>query len=47
MDTELGVDLLERMLCYDPAKRATAEMAMEHTYFEDVRRERVEVEGRE
>ena len=39
---EIGVDLLERMLCYDPTKRVTAEIAMEHPYFEEVRRERVE-----
>jgi len=32
-----GVDLLEKMLTYDPAKRISARQALKHPYFEDVR----------
>jgi serine/threonine protein kinase len=35
LDTD-GVDLLEQMLHYDPAKRITAADAMKHSYFRDV-----------
>lgn len=31
-----GVDLLEQMLQYDPAKRITAADAMVHPYFSDL-----------
>ena len=31
-----GVDLLARMLEYDPAKRITAKAAMDHPYFNDL-----------
>lgn len=31
-----GVDLLEQMLQYDPAKRITAADAMNHPYFNDL-----------
>jgi serine/threonine protein kinase len=31
-----GVDLLEQMLQYDPAKRVTAADAMVHPYFSDL-----------
>lgn len=31
-----GVDLLEQMLQYDPAKRITAADAMKHPYFSDL-----------
>lgn len=33
-----GYDLLMKMLQYDPSKRCTAEQAMKHPYFEDVKR---------
>lgn len=31
-----GIDLMERMLVYDPLKRITAKSALEHPYFADV-----------
>lgn len=31
-----GVDLLQRMLIYDPAKRITAQEARQHEYFNDI-----------
>lgn len=31
-----GVDLLEQMLQYDPAKRITAADAMKHPFFSDL-----------
>lgn len=31
-----GVDLLENMLRFDPAKRITASEAMKHPYFDDL-----------
>ncbi|EPQ28963.1 uncharacterized protein PFL1_03253 [Pseudozyma flocculosa PF-1] len=31
--TENGVDLLSRLLCYDPAQRITADEALRHPYF--------------
>ncbi|CAI0628181.1 unnamed protein product [Linum tenue] len=34
-----GLDLLEQMLKYDPAKRISAKNAMEHPYFDDVVKE--------
>lgn len=34
-------DLLEKMLTVDFSKRITASEALEHPYFEDVRRERI------
>jgi serine/threonine protein kinase len=33
----LGVDLLEKMLTYDPAKRISARQALRHPYFDDMR----------
>jgi serine/threonine protein kinase len=33
---EDGVDLLEQMVQYDPAKRITAADAMNHPYFHDL-----------
>lgn len=33
---EQGVDLMEQMLQYDPAKRITAADAMKHPYFSDL-----------
>jgi cyclin-dependent kinase len=33
---EAGVDLLSKMLQYEPAKRISAKMAMEHPYFDDL-----------
>lgn len=35
---EYGVDLLTRMLQYDPAKRITAQIALTHTFFHDMMR---------
>lgn len=32
----VGVDLMERMLTYDPLKRISAKSALEHPYFEDI-----------
>jgi cyclin-dependent kinase len=32
-----GIDLLSRMLQYDPAKRISAEQAMQHPYFKDLK----------
>jgi serine/threonine protein kinase len=37
----IGLDLLTRMLQYDPNKRLSAEQAMKHTYFNDVSRRAV------
>jgi len=34
---QAGIELLSRMLQYDPAKRISAEMAMKHQYFKDVK----------
>ncbi|XP_073307030.1 cell division control protein 2 homolog A-like [Primulina huaijiensis] len=31
-----GIDLLDKMLRYDPSKRITAKLALEHEYFKDV-----------
>jgi len=31
-----GVDLLSRMLAYDPQRRVTARMALQHSYFADI-----------
>ena len=36
-----GVDLLTRMLKYDPAKRITAQKALEHAFFYDMARGQV------
>lgn len=33
---DLGADLLEKMLCYDPNKRITAQLALLHPYFKDL-----------
>ncbi len=33
----IGVDLLSRMLQFDPAKRISAETAMKHPYFRDLK----------
>uniref|UniRef100_A0A6V1T4R7 Cyclin-dependent kinase 2 homolog n=1 Tax=Heterosigma akashiwo TaxID=2829 RepID=A0A6V1T4R7_HETAK len=32
----LGVDLLQRMLCYDPGQRISAQDAMDHPFFDDL-----------
>jgi serine/threonine protein kinase len=34
---EDGLDLLARMLTYDPNKRITAQMAVKHSYFNDLK----------
>ncbi|KAM3702994.1 hypothetical protein ACJW31_04G064100 [Castanea mollissima] len=31
-----GIDLLSKMLCYDPSRRITARSALEHEYFKDI-----------
>ncbi|KAK7845413.1 cell division control protein 2 like protein [Quercus suber] len=31
-----GVDLLSKMLCFDPSRRITARSALEHEYFKDI-----------
>lgn len=33
---EDGLDLLERMLVYEPSKRISAKAAMNHSYFDDL-----------
>ncbi|KAI3432591.1 hypothetical protein D9Q98_004139 [Chlorella vulgaris] len=37
-----GIDLMQQMLHYDPAKRVTAKDAMHHPYFDDLDRETVD-----
>jgi len=37
-----GIDLLERLVCYDPAKRISARRALTHAYFSDVDRSNLE-----
>jgi serine/threonine protein kinase len=32
----LGIDLVEKMLEYDPVKRISAKMALDHPYFSDL-----------
>jgi serine/threonine protein kinase len=32
----LGLDLISKMLCYDPAQRITARAALDHPYFDEV-----------
>ena len=34
------VDLILRCLCYDPEKRITAEEALQHIFFDDIRKEK-------
>jgi serine/threonine protein kinase len=34
---QLGVDLLSRMLQYDPAKRISADVALKHPWFRDLK----------
>jgi serine/threonine protein kinase len=34
---EDGVDLLSKMLAYDPFKRITAQAALKHPYFNDMK----------
>lgn len=36
---EEGIDLLSKMLTYDPSKRITAQVALLHDYFKDIREE--------
>lgn len=31
--TDLGVDLMQKLLCYDPSRRLTAEEALKHPWF--------------
>lgn len=33
-----GLELLELLLCYDPAKRISAADALKHPYFDDIAR---------
>lgn len=33
-----GVDLLQRMLAYEPGQRITAADALAHAYFDDIKR---------
>jgi cell division cycle 2-like protein len=33
--SEAGVDLMSKLLCYDPAKRISAEEAMKHPFFSE------------
>lgn len=34
---ENGMELLQKMLVYDPTKRVTAKQARKHSYFRDVK----------
>jgi serine/threonine protein kinase len=36
---EDGIDLLCKMLTYDPSKRITAQVALLHPYFNDIKKE--------
>lgn len=36
-----GLDLLQRMFIYDPAKRISAKVAIKHPYFDDVDKEKL------
>jgi len=46
MPSELGLDLLDQLLVYNPDERLTAKQALEHPFFEPVR-ERVKGEVRQ
>merc|ERR1719384_1827789 len=37
-----GIDLLERLMCYDPRRRLSARRALQHAYFRDVDRTNLE-----
>lgn len=37
-----GIDLLERLMCYDPKRRLSARRALQHPYFRDVDRSNLE-----
>lgn len=37
---ELFLALIERLVCYSPAKRLTAAEALKHPYFDELREER-------
>ena len=41
-----ALDLLKRMLLFNPAKRITAKVALEHPFFQGVRNEEMEMEGK-
>lgn len=43
--TEAELDLLEKMLKFNPFMRITAKEALEHPYFKDIRHEELEKEG--
>ena len=34
---EVGVDLFEKMMAYDPGRRITAQNALSHPFFDDMR----------
>ncbi|VEU20225.1 DEKNAAC101020 [Brettanomyces naardenensis] len=43
----MAVDFIEKTVCFDPAKRLTAEQALEHAYVKDFREPREEVVAEE
>jgi len=42
---DVGLDLLEMMLVYDPAGRISAKQACNHPYFEDYNLQRTQTNG--
>lgn len=45
-DKKNFLDLLLKMLCYSPTKRITAEQAMNHPFFEEIRKKQFEAKSK-